>query len=153
MRDRHLIHLRFSASESIGFSLPPGPECPWHKNGHKELIDLFDPSHGAQFLDHFLRYLPSIFAIFHSISHHFPLRFSHFRFPKDPVRFLSSPLSQLRNAAFFWSRCLRAILQVQVFILALSWRCSPSSMGVEMSNFRLNSIGPYKSLDLQTLEV
>lgn len=101
MRDRHLIHLRFSASESIGFSLPPGPECPWHKNGHKELIDLFDPSHGAQFLDHFLRYLPSIFAIFHSISHHFPLRFSHFRFPKDPVRFLSSPLSQLRNAAFF----------------------------------------------------
>lgn len=101
LRDRHLIHLRFSASESIGFSLPPGPECPWHKNGHKELIDLFDPSHGAQFLDHFLRYLPSIFAIFHSISHHFPLRFSHFRFPKDPVRFLSSPLSQLRNAAFF----------------------------------------------------
>ena len=96
------------------------------------------------------------FRFFTAIHTSWELQISHFRFPKNPVRFLSSPLSQLRNAAFFWSRCLRAILQVQVFILALSWRCSPSSMGVEMSNFRLNStekIGPYKSLDLQTLEV
>lgn len=155
-RDRHFIHLRFSTRCPWDKGVSTAPYCRWKKNRHRQLIGLFDPSHGAKFLDHFLRYFPSIFDFSPQFTPVGNSKFHISDFQKIPSDFWVLPYLSSEMQLFFWSRCLRAILQVQVFILALSWRCSPSSMGVEMSNFRLNStekIGPYKSLDLQTLEV
>ena len=98
--DRHFIHLRFSASEMNVLGT---------KKGQKELIDLFDPSHGEKFTNHFSTLLSIHFrSICYRNSHqlgtpNFTLKF---RFPKNPMRFfwILSYLSSEMPPLFFWSK-------------------------------------------------